>query len=118
MRRGECVCKRFKKALPILVLIFIEYGGLNQMILRIRFHLFLACESGSVSRAKAGMEKSPPIEASRRNIEILIAFSPSLFINDSLSWNKIVFLKSLSAIGVICFAKLSAFSCRSSDVDG
>ena len=48
---------------------------------------------------------------------------PSLFTNDSLPWNKRVFveyiiiLKSLSAIGAICSAKLSIFSYRSSDMD-
>lgn len=39
--------KRFKKTLPILVSRF-EYGGLNQIILRLRFCLSLVCGSDGV----------------------------------------------------------------------
>ena len=53
--RGECLCKRFKKTLPILVLTFIEYSGLNQIILRLRLHLSLACGSDVVSGDKNGL---------------------------------------------------------------
>ena len=43
----EFLCKRFKKTLPILVSTF-EYGGLNQIILRLRFCLSLVCGSDGV----------------------------------------------------------------------
>ena len=52
---GECLCKRFKKTLPILVLTFIEYSGLNQIILRLRLHLSLACGSDVVLGDKNGL---------------------------------------------------------------
>ena len=50
----KCICKRFKKALRILVLIFIEHGGLNQVILVLRVCFSLVCESDDSSGIKAG----------------------------------------------------------------
>ena len=45
---GKCLCKRFKKTWTISVLTFIEYGGLNQINLRLRLRLSLACRSDGV----------------------------------------------------------------------
>ena len=61
MRRGECSCKRFKKTLPILVLTFIGYGRLNQIILRQHFCLSFAWVSDGVSRIKMGFSENPHI---------------------------------------------------------
>ena len=58
MRRGECSCKRFKKTLPILVLTFIGYGRLNQIILRQRFCLSFAWVLDGVSGIKTGFSEN------------------------------------------------------------
>ena len=52
MRKGKCLCKRLEKVLQLLFLIFIEYGGLNQIILRLLFSLTYRSED--VSETKAG----------------------------------------------------------------
>ena len=56
---GKCLCKRFKKILLILVLTFIEYRGLNHIILRLRLRLSLACGSDGVSGIKTGFSWNP-----------------------------------------------------------
>ena len=52
---GKGLCKRLKKTLSILVFTFIEYGGLNQIISRLRLRLSLVCGSDGVSGIKAGI---------------------------------------------------------------
>ena len=52
MRKGKCLCKRLEKVSQLLFLIFIEYGGLNQIILRLLFSLTYGSED--VSETKAG----------------------------------------------------------------
>ena len=43
--RGKCLVMRLRKNLPMLVERLVLYGGLNQMILRLRFRLvpFVVC---------------------------------------------------------------------------
>ena len=48
------LCKRFKKTLLILVLTFIEYGGLNLIMLGLGLRIALACGLDGVSGIKTG----------------------------------------------------------------
>ena len=56
---GECLYKRLKKTFPVLVFFFIEYGRLNQMILRLHLRFSLACGSDGISGTKTGFSWNP-----------------------------------------------------------